>query len=31
MLRSIADAVRGSADNYDANEEDTANSFGGGA
>ncbi|WP_327703082.1 hypothetical protein [Streptomyces decoyicus] len=31
MLRSIADAVRGSADNYDANEEATANSFGGGA
>ncbi|MFJ9471766.1 hypothetical protein [Streptomyces caniferus] len=31
MLRSIADAVRGSADHYDANEEETARGFGGGA
>lgn len=31
MLRSIAEAVRGSAENYDSNEEETARGFGGGA
>ncbi|WP_030665965.1 hypothetical protein [Streptomyces rimosus] len=31
MLRSIAEAVRGSADSYDANEDETARGFGGGA
>ncbi|MGG7573525.1 hypothetical protein [Streptomyces sirii] len=31
MLRSLADAVRGSAENYDANEEETVRGFGGGA
>ncbi|MFH8408841.1 hypothetical protein ACH4FX_29195 [Streptomyces sp. NPDC018019] len=31
MLRTVAEAVRGSADNYDANEDGTARGFGGGA
>ncbi|UNZ08028.1 hypothetical protein SRIMHP_04065 [Streptomyces rimosus subsp. rimosus] len=31
MLRTIAEAVRGSAENYDANEDETARGFGNGA